>query len=466
MNLKWLLFYSLILISELFYGQNYNTLHWRIEGNALAKPSYLYGTMHSKDSRMHNLGDSVMVSLQSCEAVALEIATNNMGIRDFFGAMKQMYMRDTTLKDLYPPDTYQLVKKAVSKKMGILGVLYNVDKIKPMFLASLLGEVDEENDEVNRERFLLDMYFQDYGVKNNKSIISIESVEEQMAAIDQMPLTVQAEMLLEQVNNIGKEDSSMDFMIQKYLEQDLDALFSFYKNEQDTDTDSFDKAIVVNRNNIMAERMDSFMKFMPTFTAVGALHLPGEEGIISLLRKKGYTVSPVYSSNKVYRAIETKAEPQESEADLSMYNHPFILLDAAEAGFQILVPDSAEIEWMEDDLIMYSYNDTKNELLYNIAYTALNDSSVVENETFYKEIALRLAKSKGAEIEYQELIQVLDFEAQEGQLKMGETLPNVYMRYLMVRTSTDFYLLSVTGDKTKIMEPEVNTFFDSFIILP
>ncbi len=447
-------------------AQEYNSLHWRIDGVNLEKPSYLYGTMHSRDGRIHDLGDSVMLALSRCDAVALEIATDKMGIKDMFGALKQMYMRDTTLSDLYPPETYQLVKKTVSKKMGLLGVFYNVDKIKPMFLASLLDEIDTEAETVNQQKLLLDMYFQEAGIQQKKRIISIESVDEQMSAIDQMPLSVQAEMLLDQVNNMGKEDTSTQVMIQRYVEQDLDALLAMYEGEKESKTESFDQAIVVKRNRTMAERMDSFMRIQPTFTAVGALHLPGKKGIINLLRQKGYSVTPVYSSDKVYRPIPKPKIDTLAAAQRPMYERPFILLNAAEAGFQTLIPDTAIVEWLEDDMIIYTYNDRRNDLFYSIAYTALPDSSAVNNETFYNEIALRLAKTKGAELVYQKMVPVLDYEAQEGQLQMGDFIPNAFLRYVMVRTGNDFYLLSVTGDKDKIMKPDVNVFFDSFMVIP
>lgn len=445
-------------------AQPYNTLHWRIEGNGLNQPSYLYGTMHSRNSRVHNLGDSVLVSLSACKAVALEIVTDKMGIKDMVGAMKQMYMRDTTLKDLYDAETYQRVKKAVSQKLGFMTFIYNVDKIKPMFLASLLTEMDAAAEELPKSELILDMYFQEEGKKQRKQLISIESVREQMQAIDKLPLKVQAEMLLEQVNNAGSYDAMGEDMIEYYARQDLDALLELYEGQKESVTESFDRALVIDRNKTMAYRMDSFMRKQPTFTAVGALHLPGKTGVIALLRQKGYRVLPVYSSDKTYQTktvVPKPALPDTSSA--VVYERPFALIEAEEAGFQVLMPDSAMVEWMEDDMILYIYNDRPNGLFYSIAYSAIPDSLAITNEEFYNLIAERLAKSKGAVITYQNKVQILEVEAQEGQLALGEMIPNSHMRFVMLRKGKSFYLLSVTGAERKLTQKEVNTFFDSFM---
>lgn len=456
-----------LLQCHMLFAQPYNSLLWRIDGNGLQQPSYLYGTMHSRDERVHNLGDSVMLKLDACNAVALEIVTDQMGMKDMLQAMSQMYMKDTTLQDLYAEaDDYRKVKSYVLKKIGIMGFLYNVEKIKPLFLSSMLDEMEQEEQSKKSNNLLLDMYFQQTGKEKGKQLIGIETIEEQMAALDQMPLRIQAEMLLDQVNNAGKYDTIGQAMIQYYAEENLDALLQLYEGEKDVMTESFDQAIVVHRNRNMSARMDSFMRLQPTFTAVGALHLPGKEGVINLLRQKGYTVQPVYSPNKMPKFTNLPHTPAaDTLAGAPTPPKPPVLLDADEAGFQVLLPDSAKTEWLEEDIILYTCADNQNNLYYSIAYTALPDSaSAQNNEAFYNRVAERLAKTKGAKLLYQKMVNVLDSVAQEGEMDMGELLPGIHLRYVMLRTGPDFYLLSVTGLPQQLNNDRVNTFFDSFMV--
>ena len=79
-----------------------------------------------------------------------------------------------------------------------------------------------------------------------------------------------------------------------YLAQDLDGLLHFYEGfDTDMVSDSFDDALIQNRNVVMAERMDKIIQEQKAFMAVGALHLPGENGVLELLRQKGYQVRPI-----------------------------------------------------------------------------------------------------------------------------------------------------------------------------
>ena len=55
----------------------------------------------------------------------------------------------------------------------------------------------------------------------------------------------------------------------------------------------FQETLIVNRNYVMVERMLPILESRSALVAVGALHLPEETGIVTLLRNEGYTVSPL-----------------------------------------------------------------------------------------------------------------------------------------------------------------------------
>ncbi len=83
-------------------AMRYNSLLWKIEGENLKAPSFLYGTMHSRNKAVHQLGDSVLVKLNDCEALSLEIVTEGLNQMDMMKSLiASMMMKDTTLQDLY-----------------------------------------------------------------------------------------------------------------------------------------------------------------------------------------------------------------------------------------------------------------------------------------------------------------------------------------------------------------------------
>ncbi|MFI5264554.1 MAG: TraB/GumN family protein, partial [Candidatus Kapaibacterium sp.] len=136
-------------------------------------------------------------------------------------------------------------------------------------------------------------YLMNKALNHKKEIIGIETIEEQIKALDLIPLKEQAKMLVEIIEpDTTKKDDSPDDLVDIYAKGDLDAIYSFYKKEDLSNT--FNAALITDRNHRMADRIDSIMHEKTLFTAVGALHLPGDEGVINLLRKKGYTLNPVW----------------------------------------------------------------------------------------------------------------------------------------------------------------------------
>ena len=98
-------------------------------------------------------------------------------------------------------------------------------------------------------------------------------------------------MLTQEVDSFQVNKNGNSEVLKYYLDQDLDSLSA--NDTEDKKSEKFYKALVVDRNARMATRMSEFIKKQPTFIAVGALHLPGDIGVIALLRKKGFTVEPV-----------------------------------------------------------------------------------------------------------------------------------------------------------------------------
>ena len=297
-----------------------NSLLWKIEGNGLENPSYLYGTMHSQDKCVHDLGKLALPYIHQSEAVALELVidSNNM-FRMIMILFGQMMMKDTTLQQLYEAEDYQLVKEFVSAKMGAFAMLLKIDEIKPLFTSLLMEEIATVDSKVGKEmEMALDQYFQVVGEQADKKLIGVETFEEQMSAINRIPLQEQANMLLESVKlqSEGNESGTeMQTLMKYYLAQDLDGLMEWYEKGQKQaeleSESSFDAVILLERNYRMAHRMDKIVQNQTTFIAVGALHLPGEDGLIELLSQKGYELSPV-----IMKMPETEKMDEKKPTDL------------------------------------------------------------------------------------------------------------------------------------------------------
>ncbi len=278
------LLFILFFVTSIGVRAQGNSLLWEITGNGRTDTSYLFGTIHIRDKRVFDLGDSTYYAIKHTKVLFGELNLQDKA------AMKQhaselMMPAGTSLEALLSEAEYKRVKKYCKKHIGIYALLIN--KIKPIYISAIISEDLLKKD----EKKPLDLYLQDYASKLGNTIGGIETFEEQLAVVDLISLQEQADMLVEQIDNIDEEKKLMEEMLQLYLSESLDDLDRLVK--EDTLSQEFNEAILDNRNYVMLSRMEIQMNAQPTFFAVGAAHLAGNKGLVMLLRKQGYTVRPV-----------------------------------------------------------------------------------------------------------------------------------------------------------------------------
>ncbi|WMJ73538.1 TraB/GumN family protein [Cytophagaceae bacterium ABcell3] len=279
------IFYSLIIVwfsAGAVFSQE-GSLLWEISGNGIEKPSYLFGTMHVKDKRAFFFGDSLLNKLDKCDAMAGEIVADLDVIKKDIG---MILMPDSVnLKSLLDKDDYKTVQKYARKNLGVYALMIN--KIKPIFTSALVTEKMMEQDVGET----IDEYLQRQAKKRDKEVFGLESISDQLEVLNLYSLEEQAEMLVDMVVNIDKYQEATLKMLHTYIAQDLEGLLVAVK---DSDIgDEFSYALLEERNKKMVKRIQELLHEKPVFYAVGAGHLPGEEGILELLRKEGYTLKPL-----------------------------------------------------------------------------------------------------------------------------------------------------------------------------
>ena len=272
--------FTIAALTGLLLQGNSQSLLWKIYGKGLRDTSYLYGTIHIQDKRVFQFDSLVYDKLNAVEAYAMELNPEKI---DMEAMKKQMLMKKHSLNELLSDSDYKYLDNYMKKKMGTGVLLYN--KMKPFFLESQLSQMDMPKD----EKKALDLYFLDYAKKHQKIILGIEKLEDQLGAIKAISLSDQAKMLMETVRDTTQQD--FEELINAYLHADFDKFAELMK---DTSLPSnFEEALLTKRNKGMAKHIIQYCKKQPTFNAIGAAHLPGPNGVIALIRKKGYTVEPI-----------------------------------------------------------------------------------------------------------------------------------------------------------------------------
>lgn len=259
-------------------------LLWEISGNGLKKKSYLFGTIHIIPAKDFYFPKYYTKALKATENLVMEI--NMTDLLGQLEVMKMAMMQDKELKDLYDVETYREIVNICRDSFNIDIEMYK--KMKPIFVQQQLSG----NDILSSETKSYEMELMTMGFTMDKTFGGLETAKEQMLILDSIPLQEQADMLLESVRNIQSEKSELNKMVQFYKEQNLDSLNAMFE-KGDNGLGEHENSLLGNRNRKWIPAIEEFIRSGSSFIAVGAGHLGGDQGVINLLRKKGYTLKAV-----------------------------------------------------------------------------------------------------------------------------------------------------------------------------
>ena len=261
-------------------------LLWKIESPGVA-PSFLFGTIHSEDPRVIDLPPAVAQSLKQSVLLALEIEFSPETGKYAFASM---FFSDGRTLDKVAGK--QLAQKA-AELMSTRGLPeHQAMMMKPWAIFTLMNMPEPETG------VYLDLKLHQLASSQGKKLYGLETIEEQIATFDEMPMAEQVALLEHSLANQDEMSEVMEKTIEIYLSKDLaamEALNKRFMGEMPVDLATmFTHRLINFRNARMYERMKPLIASGGAFVAVGALHLPGESGLIKQLRQDGISVSVVY----------------------------------------------------------------------------------------------------------------------------------------------------------------------------
>jgi uncharacterized protein YbaP (TraB family) len=289
------------LVSVSVFAQNNkenNTLLWKISGNGLEKPSYLFGTIHMLCADDALLSDNLKKVISECDEVYFEVDMDNLF--EMLGAMNKMKMTgDTTLRDLLSEADYKKVKLFFETK-GPMLPFSMLETYKPMLAASTI----EEGSMPCENTAMMEQVIMTEAKESNKKIKGLETMSYQAGVLDSIPYKLQADQLVSYIDKANKgddDDKEMKEMFDAYKSQDLHRLEKLLI-ETDVSISGFTDILLYHRNENWVKKLIPLLPKKSLLIAVGAGHLPGEKGVINLLRKEGYKLTPV--ENKIRKVRE------------------------------------------------------------------------------------------------------------------------------------------------------------------
>ena len=267
-------------------------LVWKISGNGIRKPSYILGTHHGCP---FNYCDSIPGLMKAFDKVDNIIGEINMIKLDDMSPERMQKMQammmmpaDTSLLSLFSTEEAAKVNEWLGKKMGASLEMLSV--MKPMTI--MVTVQNKEMMEVIPEiatMTTIDKYMQTLGQWKGKTIGELETADYQMELLYGNSLEEQADALLEMIDH-GDSKGLLQQLTNAYKSQNLDTLWKVFQEQM---TGYEYDAIVKVRNLNWEKQMKELLPKQSTLFVVGAGHLPGEYGMINLLREAGYKVKPV-----------------------------------------------------------------------------------------------------------------------------------------------------------------------------
>ncbi|MGH8751550.1 MAG: TraB/GumN family protein [Burkholderiales bacterium] len=260
-------------------------LLWKIS-KAGVKPSYAFGTIHLDDARVTNLPAPVKRAFAGSASFTMEMIIDEDSTQKFLGAM---LLPESDLQTLLGEPLFTDTAGLLAE-YGMPQEVITTFKPWAVMLTLMLPQ---------RQGIIVDSVLHELALRQKKNVYQLENVDEQIAVFDGLPLEVQIGLLRQTVTHHDLIPDMVEESLHAYLKRDLAAMWDINNRIIENDAvqsfnDAFIERVLYQRNARMVERMQPRLQEGNAFFAMGALHLYGKKGVLSLLKARGYSITRVY----------------------------------------------------------------------------------------------------------------------------------------------------------------------------
>ncbi|MCX6139844.1 MAG: TraB/GumN family protein [Candidatus Kapabacteria bacterium] len=254
------------------------SLLWKIT-SANGSVSHIFGTIHIQDSAVFRQRDTVLQLIRQCKAYASEMHLDSVAT---MMQPSMLFLKSSTLYDVLDTGQVRRICAVLNERVPGMGALCS--RMKPGAIGMLIsfGSMERTAD------VAMDLFLWSLAKKSRATLIGLESLQEQLAIIDDMT----ADMLVEHIDQLPREDSLALILPKLYADEDLTGLASLTEDTTEAYSGMIER-INDDRNVLMVDRMQPLLRNGGAFIAIGALHLTGSKSILQLLKQRGYRIEAV-----------------------------------------------------------------------------------------------------------------------------------------------------------------------------
>ncbi len=271
------------------------SLLWKVYGNGASDTSYLYGTIHMIEKKDFKITPQIKRTFKRANTLVMEVNLEMDDQTKKVIAKQIMFPNRKTIKDYLSLSDYQYFHSYMIDTLKIMPLKVTIyEMMTPFFLQAIILK-EQMNKAVSYEEKYAKM-------AKKKEKLFVETIQEQLNVVAGDSLDIQAEKLIKDIR-AGKMNATSEFkkMTDLYVQQDLQGLYNYIVQSMLESEETPEKSkemiakMLVNRNKNWIPKLENWMKKKSLFIAVGAGHLAGDEGVINLLKRQGYTVEPVFN---------------------------------------------------------------------------------------------------------------------------------------------------------------------------
>jgi uncharacterized protein YbaP (TraB family) len=287
-----LIFSALIFVSLVFFvqdalSQSQKSFLWKIQSKT--NTVYVLGSLHLSKKEIYPLKQKIENAFDQSDFLVVEANVNDIKKIDIQKLMESaFYPANDALEKHVSPETYEWVKKETSG----LGIPFElINKQKPWFLAMTLMSL--EGIKLGLDPNLgIDKYFLSRA-EGKKKILELESLDYQVSVLSGFSDKDQELFLIYTLKDLNMREQEVSQLIQAWISGDTQGMESILTRSVSEDkrfSTIFEK-LIFERNRRMVSKIEDFLRTKETyFVIVGAGHLVGNQGVIELLRGKGYLI--------------------------------------------------------------------------------------------------------------------------------------------------------------------------------
>ncbi|MEE4639913.1 MAG: TraB/GumN family protein [Wenzhouxiangella sp.] len=275
-------FFALILL--IVGSQAQAQVLWSVQGPQ-GQQNWLLGTVHSEDPRLLEFPRAVLDALADSDRLALELVPD-MAMLEILN--QAMHYSEPRLNQVLDTDLYAELVRILEQNYGMGEPL--VRRLRPWAAAMTISVPPPQTG------LFMDLALSIRAGGLGLEVVSLERIEEQLAFLADMPESMQLSMLAQAVADFSRQSEMFEALVGVYLSGDLEGLVTVAEEQMDGLDPAlkahFEQVGLIERNHTMVQRALPWLEEGGLMIAVGALHLPGEEGLIELLRQRGMRLEP------------------------------------------------------------------------------------------------------------------------------------------------------------------------------